>query len=54
VCDGVIKGLKHPEWPLDPWSALKRLVLLTMQLVTSAPAPPRGAAPARLQLALSA
>jgi DNA polymerase III subunit delta len=54
VCDGVIKGLKHPEWPLDPWSALKRLVLLTMQLVTSAPAAPRSAAPAKLQLALNA
>jgi DNA polymerase III subunit delta len=54
VCDGVIKGLKHPEWPLDPWSALKRLVLLTMQLVTSAPAAPRATAPAKLQLALGA
>jgi DNA polymerase III subunit delta len=54
VCDGVIKGLKHPEWPLDPWSALKRLVLLTMQLVTSAPAAPRGAPPQRLSLALEA
>jgi DNA polymerase III subunit delta len=54
VCDGVIKGLKHPEWPLDPWSALKRLVLLTMQLVTSAPTAPRATAPAKLQLALGA
>ena len=52
VCDGVIKGLKHPEWPLDPWSALKRLVLLTMQLVTSAPAAPRGPPPQRLSLVL--
>jgi DNA polymerase-3 subunit delta len=31
ICDGIIKGLKHPEWPLDPWAALKRLTLLTMQ-----------------------
>jgi DNA polymerase-3 subunit delta len=23
-----MKGLKHPDWPLDPWEALKRLVLL--------------------------
>ncbi len=54
VCDGVIKGLKHPEWPLDAWSALKRLVLLTLQSVATAPtAPVRGAA-ARLQLALPA
>ena len=31
VCDGIVKGLKHPEWPSDPWDALKRLVLMTMQ-----------------------
>jgi DNA polymerase III subunit delta len=28
VCDGLMKGLQHPDWPLDPWEALKRLVLL--------------------------
>ncbi len=28
VCDGLMKGLEHPDWPLDPWEALKRLVLL--------------------------
>jgi len=28
VCDGLMKGLKHPDWPLDPWEALKRLELL--------------------------
>jgi DNA polymerase III subunit delta len=28
ICDGIIKGLKHAEWPLDPWGALERLVLL--------------------------
>jgi DNA polymerase III subunit delta len=53
VCDGVIKGLKHPEWPLDPFAALKRLMLLTIQSVVSAPTVPRGAAAApTLQLAL--
>ncbi len=31
VCDGVIKGLKHPEWPHGPWDALRRLVLMVMQ-----------------------
>jgi DNA polymerase-3 subunit delta len=31
VCDGIVKGLKHPDWPLDPWDALRRLVLLVMQ-----------------------
>jgi DNA polymerase III subunit delta len=54
VCDGIIKGLKHPEWPLDAWAALKRLMLLTMQQVVAAPSPSRGAAPARTQLALHA
>jgi len=55
ICDGIIKGLKHPEWPLDAWAALKRLMLLTMQQVTSSPtAAPRGTAPIRLQLALNA
>ena len=55
VCDGVIKGLKHPDWPLDAWSSLKRLMLLTLQQVTSAPAAPtRSTTGARLQLALQA
>jgi DNA polymerase-3 subunit delta len=51
VCDGIIKGLKHPGWPLDAWDALRRLVLLAMQAV-SAPAPARGRAPVMLRLAL--
>jgi DNA polymerase III subunit delta len=57
LCDGVIKGLKHPEWPLDPWAALKRLVLLVLQLVAAAPQASRAApaaSAARLQLALQA
>ncbi len=54
VCDGIIKGLKHPEWPLDAWAALKRLMLLTMQQVVAAPGPSRGATSARAQLALRA
>jgi DNA polymerase-3 subunit delta len=44
VCDGVIKGLKHPQWPLEPWDALRRLALLLVQAVASPPAP-RGRAP---------
>jgi DNA polymerase-3 subunit delta len=28
ICDGLVKGLHHPDWPLDPWEALKRLVLM--------------------------
>ena len=43
ICDGVIKGLKHPLWPLEPWLALIRLALLLVQAV-ALPAPaPRGA-----------
>jgi DNA polymerase III subunit delta len=52
VCDGVIKGLKHPEWPLDPWSALKRLMLLVMQQVVSAPGSRAVASAPKLQLVL--
>ncbi len=25
--DGIVKGLKHPAWPHDPWQALHRLAL---------------------------
>jgi DNA polymerase III subunit delta len=28
ICDGLVKGLRHPDWPVDPWEALKRLVLM--------------------------
>ena len=39
VCDGLVKGLKHPDWPNDPWDGLKRLVLM---LVQHTAAPGRG------------
>jgi len=42
ICDGLIKGLKHPDWPLEPWDGLKRLVLMAMQSTSMAPAPTRG------------
>ena len=54
ICDGIIKGLKHPEWPLDAWPALKRLMLLTLQQVATSPVAARGTKPARVQLALHA
>ena len=44
VCDGIIKGLKHPQWPLDPWAALTRLALLLVQAV-ALPLAPRGKTP---------
>ena len=31
VCDGLVKGLKHPGWPTDPWEGLRRLVLMLVQ-----------------------
>ena len=37
VCDGLVKGLKHPDWPLEPWDGLKRLVLMTAQCTAAAP-----------------
>ena len=60
LCDGIVKGLKHPLWPLEPWDALRRLALMLVQAVLQAvasPGSPRGKggpAPARLRLALEA
>ena len=31
VCDGLVKGLRHPGWPAEPWDGLRRLVLLLLQ-----------------------
>jgi DNA polymerase-3 subunit delta len=51
ICDGIVKGLKQPDWPLDAWDALRRLALLVMQQVAAAPAPrQRATAPLRLAL----
>jgi DNA polymerase-3 subunit delta len=27
----VLKGLRHPDWPIEPWDALRRLVLMMLQ-----------------------
>ncbi|MEK8026327.1 DNA polymerase III subunit delta [Pseudaquabacterium rugosum] len=35
-CDGIVKGLKQPDWPLDPWLALRRLALLLVQPMAEA------------------
>jgi DNA polymerase-3 subunit delta len=42
LCDGLVKGLRHPDWPADPWEGLKRLVLMTLQSTTAAPGSARG------------
>ena len=31
ICDGLVKGLRHPGWPQDPWQGLRRLVLLVLE-----------------------
>ncbi len=38
LCDGIVKGLKQPGWPLDPWDALRRLALLVLQALPASPA----------------
>ncbi len=35
VCDGLVKGLRHPDWPLDAWEALRRLVLMLIEQLSS-------------------
>lgn len=43
VCDGIVKGLRHPAWPLEPWAALRRLALMVLE-ATQPPARGKGAA----------
>ena len=39
ICDGLVKGLKHPDWPADAWDGLRALVLMLLQpLARTAPA----------------
>jgi DNA polymerase-3 subunit delta len=52
VCDGLVKGLRHPDWPAEPWDGLRRLVLLMLQAVPAAGG--RRPAPGGLRLALTA
>ena len=53
VCDGLVKGLKHPDWPNDPWDGLKRLVLMLLQRTSAVPSAGRGPVVVR-RLALGA
>jgi len=41
--DGIVKGLKQPDWPVDPWQALHRLAMMLCRECGAQPAPPRGA-----------
>jgi DNA polymerase-3 subunit delta len=39
ICDGLVKGLRHPDWPADAWDGLRTLMLMLMQpLARNAPA----------------
>jgi DNA polymerase-3 subunit delta len=49
VCDGIVKGLRHPDWPREPWQALQKLVLLILQPL-AAPASSRAGVVRRLAL----
>ena len=35
IVDGIVKGLKHPDWPHEPWPALKRWMLSMLQVSAS-------------------
>jgi DNA polymerase-3 subunit delta len=51
VCDGLVKGLKHLQWPDDPWAGLQRLALMVCERVSAAPT--RRPASGGLRLALA-
>ncbi len=53
VCDGLVKGLKDPQWPDDPRAGLQRLALMVCERVSAAPRGGRTREP-RLPLALPA
>lgn len=47
VVDGIVKGLKQPEWPSNGWQALHRLAMQLCTLCAAAPVAQRVAAPPR-------
>jgi len=51
VCDGLCKGIKHPDWPDDPWAGLQRLALMVCERARGAPA--KGGPPSGSRLALA-
>jgi DNA polymerase-3 subunit delta len=38
----LVKGLKHPDWPLEPWAGLRRLALMVCEQVAASGARPQG------------
>lgn len=47
TCDGIVKGWLHDDWPKDPWAAIQRLALLTMESLSQ----PGASAPKDRELA---
>ena len=45
ICDGLVKGLRHPGWPADPWEGLRRLVLMMLEPLRVMPGAARRLAP---------
>jgi DNA polymerase-3 subunit delta len=41
VVDGIVKGLKAPNWPTNGWQALQRLAMQLCQACLAQTAPPR-------------
>ena len=39
ICDGLVKGLRHPGWPLDAWAALRKLALMLVETTAGPKAP---------------
>lgn len=55
VCDGIVKGLRRPDWPNDPFEALQRLMLGVMHFTrASGPAGSKTRSPRGATLALRA
>jgi DNA polymerase-3 subunit delta len=50
VCDGLVKGLRHPQWPSDPWGGLQRLALMLADQTRAAQPQERASGTARLVL----
>ncbi|GAB3657415.1 DNA polymerase III subunit delta [Ramlibacter alkalitolerans] len=45
LVDGIVKGLKQPEWPTDAWQALHRLAMDLCLAVAVVPSSPSGGGP---------
>jgi DNA polymerase-3 subunit delta len=50
ACDGLVKGLRHPQWPSEPWDALRRLVLMVAEAVQAGGSAATSRGPMRLIL----